>query len=143
MKYKLLFLLPVLALALAAGLTNCAKDAESAVASAVDQSATERGNCWVRITTDGNAQVCGSQTNTNYCNLVPGQTWATWPGVESITAGTTAYNLATPCDFSITNTSGAVLNVKIQTPGGILLDQLAVGQSRGYHVDGNCVVTKW
>lgn len=141
MKYKFLFLLPVLALALAAGLTNCAKDAESTTATVVDQPATERGNCWVRITTDGNAQVCGTQTNTNYCNLVPGQTWATEPGVESISAGTTAYNLSTPCNFSVTNTSGAVLNVNIKSTNTNINIQLAVGASKGFHVDNACLTT--
>ncbi len=143
MKYKLLFLLPVFALALAAGLTNCAKDTEATGTTVTDQPATERGNCLVRIITDGPAQICGTQTNTDYCGLVPGQTWATWPGVETIGAGTTVYTLSTPCDFSVSNTGAGVLNVKVQTPNNFIIKQIAPGGAVGYHVDNVCELSTW
>lgn len=142
MKYKFLFLLPVLALALAAGFTNCAKDTESTTATSVDQSATERGNCLVRVTVNGNATLCGTQTNTNFCGLVPGQTWATSPGVENVTAGTTGYLLATPCDFSVTNNGAGVMTVQIMTSVITINDQIAAGATAAYHITDLCGVIK-
>lgn len=138
MKFKILFLLPAVALALAIGLTNCAKDPISTSPNP-DTPAVERAPCVVTITTNGNAELCGTQTNMNYCS----NAWnANQYGVENVAGGTHIYTIDAPSVIGVNNPGAGSLKVSITTTAGNVNFLLAGGGSRKYFVDATCGLTQ-
>ncbi|HNL38687.1 MAG: hypothetical protein U0U46_10815 [Saprospiraceae bacterium] len=141
MKFKILFLLPVAALALAIGLTNCSKEPVTTVPETPDTIASERGVCQVTYTVSGNAQLCGTQTNPDYCTFPPPVNANSF-GVETVGAGQYTYTINTPSVIGVFNPGPGTLKVSIATGGGNVAFTLASGASRRYLVSDLCGLTQ-
>ena len=137
MKFKILFLLPAAALALAIGLTNCSKEPVTTVSETPENIATERGNCQVTFTVSGNAQLCGTQTNPDYCSFPPPVNANSY-GVETVTAGVYTYTIVSPSVIGVFNPGPGTLKVSINTGAGNVAFILASGASRRYYLGDTC-----
>lgn len=139
MKVKFLFLLPVIALALAAGLTNCAKDTPLPTAAHSDNAAALRGACDITVVSFGNVQICGTQTNNAACS--PNAT-----GLENVGAGAVTYAIAPPAVMEFTNVNNSNPGqdgvwIEVSSPGNAPETRFILnGASEVLSIDDNCKV---
>lgn len=137
MKFKVLFLLPAVALALAIGLTNCTKDPISTVPATPETAASERGVCQVTFTVSGDAQLCGTQTNPDYCAFPPPVNANSF-GVENVSAGQHTYTINSPSVIGVFNPGPNILKVQITTGAGNVAFTLAPNANRRYFLGDLC-----
>ncbi len=139
MKIKILFLFPALALALAAGLTNCAKDAPLSTVPGADHPAALRGACDITVVSFGNVQICGTQTNNTPCS--PNAT-----GLENVGAGAVVYAIAPPAVMEFTNVNNSNPGqdgvwIEVSSPGNAPETRFILnGDTEVLSIDDNCKV---
>lgn len=136
MKIKFMLLFSAAALALAAGLSNCAKENPLSTPTNPENPAGVRGPCDITIQSFGNLQICGTQTNAAACapNMV---------GLENVAAGVHNYTITQPAGLRLTNVGGSnpdrdLLLVEVTSNGQTKEYYIPDGDFQDVFIDDNC-----